>query len=457
MPASSSEKASRKAKITLQLVKSLTAPVKWPASGNVVTWDEEVTGFGVRVTAAGSIAYVLRYVAGGREHRITIGKHPDLTASAAREKAIRMRGTIVDGANPLRVRTDARRAPTVSALCDDYLARYAEPKKRSKSVANDRWMIERYIRPHFGSMKVATAGERDVDDLHRSLKEKPYLANRVLALLSKMFSLAVGWKWRPDNPAKGIERFQEHRRDRWLNTDEITRLALALDSYQSRRTANAIRLLLFTGARRNEVLAASWEQFDFDRGVWTKPSHHTKQKKTEHVPLSAPALSVLSRMKAEADELAAALSRNRKGDEAGGAFLFPGNKDGAPLTDIKKAWLAICRAAGMAYSAPKLDVKGKPVMKRNGEPVLVWKATARIHDLRHTFASHLVSSGLSLPLVGRLLGHTQAATTQRYAHLADDPMREAADRFGTLVKSLTEGRPQVGKVVPMKLKSAARQ
>ena len=447
MPAAPREKASRKAKITLQLVKSLTAPARWPTKGNVVTWDEDVTGFGVRVTAAGAIAYVLRYVVNRREQRITLGKHPDLTPSAAREMAIRMRGSIVEGQNPLTARTDARDAPTMSDLCSDYLSRYAEPKKRAKSIANDRWMIERYIKPHFGKTKVAAASQRDVDDLHRSLKHRPYLANRVLALLSKMFSLAIGWKWRTDNPAKGVERFQEHKRDRWLKTDEIARLAEALGNYESVRTANAIRLLLFTGARRGEVLSATWDQFDFERGIWTKPSHHTKQKKTEHVPLNAPALSVLSQMKGEADELAKEADRRGKSNSEG-AFLFPGNKEDAPLRDIKKAWLAICRKAGLARGIPKLDAKGQPVIKR-GRPVMIWKATARIHDLRHTFASHLVSSGLSLPLVGRLLGHTQVSTTHRYAHLADDPLREATDRFGALVKGLAAKRPKAGNVVKL--------
>ncbi|HEX6956815.1 MAG TPA: integrase arm-type DNA-binding domain-containing protein, partial [Ferrovibrio sp.] len=260
-----------KAKITVQLVRSLTAPEKWPIKGNQIIWDDEVTGFGVRVTAAGAIAFVLRYVFHGQEHRITIGKHPDLTPSAAREIAIGMRGAIVDGRDPLTARIQAREAPTVAILCADYMARHAEPKKRPASISNDRRMIEGVIKPKLGAKKVAIVSRRDIDELHQSMKDAPYQANRVLALLSKMFSLAVAWGWRPNNPAKGVERFQEHKRDRWLNADEIARLAKALDKHESQRVANAIRLMLLTGARSGEVLAATWDQFDLERAVWTKP------------------------------------------------------------------------------------------------------------------------------------------------------------------------------------------
>jgi integrase len=429
----------KKARVTLQLVKSLTARPQWPQSCNRIVWDDDVTGFGVRVTAAGAISFVLRYVFQGQEHRITVGKYPDLTPSAAREMAISMRGTIIEGKDPLAARIQNREAPTVDMLCDDYLARHAESKKRASSVYNDKRKIEGIIRPKLGTKKVALVSRRDIDEIHQSMKDTPYHANRLLSLVSKMFSLAVLWGWRSDNPAKGIERFQEHKRDRWLNTDELAALSAALENHKDKRVANAIRLLLLTGARRSEVLKATWDQFDFERNVWTKPSHHTKQKKTEHVPLSAPTLSLLSDMQSKAED-----------DGNLTPFLFPGDKDNQPLRHIKRGWLTICRAAELAIQVEKKDKTGKVVKDKKGNVVMVWKATARIHDLRHTYASHLVSSGLSLPLVGRLIGHTQASTTQRYAHLADDPLRQATDRFGELITALPRKPASNSNVVTLK-------
>lgn len=394
-----------------RITNSLVLSLKAPQEGNRVLWDADLTGFGVRITAAGAIAFVLRYVLDGRERRFTIGKHPDLSASAARERATVLRGRIASGEDPMENRREAREAPTVADLCDDYLDRHARPKKRPKSVKGDEQLIRLYIRPKLASRKVKAIGRRDLDELHQNLGHHPYQANRLLALLSKMFSLAVAWGWRLDNPAKGIQRFSEGRRDRWLKTDELGALSKALNAYPDERISNALRLLILTGSRLGEVMNASWDQFDLVRGVWTKPSHHTKQKKTEHVPLSGAARLLVSELRSKAIE--------ELGDEAQLAkypFLFPGNVEDRPLQDIHRAWSKICVAA-------KLD-------------------GLRIHDLRHTYASHLVSGGHSLPLVGRLLGHTQAATTQRYAHLADDPLRKATEEFGMMVtqKAVSESR-----------------
>jgi integrase len=384
-------------RITAHIVKALDAP----ARGNKVVWDSDLTGFGVRITAAGSVSFVLRYVLDGRERRYTIGKHPDLTASAARDRATVLRGRITMGEDPLEARREARKAATVAELCDDYLERHARPKKRKSSVEGDEHLIEAYIKPELGARKTGSITRRDLDEIHQALSHHPYQANRLLALLSKMFSLAVAWGWRADNPAKGIERFAEDRRERWLSADELGTLSRALAAHKDRRVANAIRLLVLTGARRGEVLNATWDQFDLTRGVWVKPSHHTKQKKTEHVPLSGAARLLVSEMRTAAVK---ALGGEEKLISA--PYLFPGDVEGKPLQVLKRAWKTICERAGLGG--------------------------VRIHDLRHTYASHLVSGGHSLPLVGRLLGHTQAATTQRYAHLADDPLRKASDEFGKI-------------------------
>jgi integrase len=249
-------------------------------------------------------------------------------------------------------------------------------------------MLDRLILPKLGNHKVAEIGHRDIQALHNSLKTTPYQANRALALLSKMFELSIKWGWRADNPAKGVQKYHEDKRHRWLSDEELIRLTNALESHPNQKAANAIRFQLLTGARIGEVLNATWNDFDLNRGVWVKPSHHTKQKKTEHLPLSTAAQDLLTEIRAT----------------AGSHFLFPGKSADKPIVDLKKFWRAIVKSA---------EIKDY-----------------RIHDNRHTHASHLVSSGTSLAIVGRLLGHTNPMTTQRYAHLSDDPLREAAETFG---------------------------
>ncbi len=378
---------------TLRLTKSIVENLT-TREGDLIVWDEALPGFGVRVKPSGFRSYILQYRAAetGASRRLTIGRHgPLMTLDQARRRA---RGVLADamrGADPVAEKAKARAAPNVTALCGDYLERHAIPNKRPKSVREDRSMIARHVQPALGARKVADVTRRQIEDLHRGLADRPYLANRVLALLSKMFNLAVAWGWRADNPVKGVPRFPEQRRERWLTEDELQRLWSALDAFPERPAAAAVRLQLLTGARIGEVLGAKKSDFDLERGVWIKPSHETKQKRTEHLPLSAEALSLIE----------SAAARDRRDSP----WLFPGRKPGEPLKDIKRFWSALLETAEIE--------------------------DYRRHDNRHTYASHLVSSGLSLEIVGRLLGHTSPQTTKRYAHLADDALREATEAFGS--------------------------
>jgi integrase len=285
-------------------------------------------------------------------------------------------------------------------LCDRYLSDHAA---RKRTGDQDRAYIDRFVRPRLGTRKVQSITFSDLDGLHRKLTAEngPYLANRFVALLSKMFDLAIRWGMRVDNPAKGIERNHEERRYRYLTGDELRRLTDALATFPSRTVANAVRLLLLTGARRGEVLGATWDQFDLEAGIWRKPSSHTKQKREHRVPLSAPALKLLADMRTEAQRNAGAKGREPS------PHVFPGRTGTGPLVEIDSAWAGLCKAA-------KLD-------------------GVRVHDLRHTYASMLASAGLSLPVIGALLGHTQPGTTARYAHLFDDPLRAATERVGAIV------------------------
>ncbi len=372
-----------------------------PGDREIIIWDTEVKGFGVRVQPSGRRSYILKYRnIHGIIRKPKIAACADLSVAKARKTASEWKEAVRAGKDPSAERQAARKAPTVADLAADYLQRHALPNKRPASVRDDRSMLDRLILPRLGKMKVGAVTRRDVEVIHGGLRAKPYLANRVLALLSKMFNLAAAWGWRNGNPARGIPRYHEDRRQRWLSADELKRLWAALEGHPSRRAANAVKLMVLTGARRSEVLGATWDEFDLDRSVWTKPSHHTKQKRTEHVPLSGPATALLAALRAEA--------------AADQAYLFPGNAPGKPVGDIKTFWRHVCRDAGLER--------------------------VRLHDLRHTYASSLVSRGVSLHIVGRLLGHTQPQTTARYAHLDDHALREATNGFGRLVEGAGKGR-----------------
>jgi integrase len=294
-------------------------------------------------------------------------------------------------------------------------ARFIEdhlPELRAKTAADYRSMIEREILPAIGKSKLVDVKPDDIDGLHRKIsrghgehKARPYRANRAAALLSKMFNLAVHrWQWLAVNPVRGLRRNQEGKRQRYLVNGELQRLTEALAVHEDRQAANIIRLLLLTGARRSEVLAMRWNDLNLTDGIWTRPASTTKQKKTHVAPLSAPARQLLSELSESA--------------EASAEFVFPG-RWGGHRTEIRQAWQDLCRAA---------NIKG-----------------VRVHDLRHSFASQLASSGFSLPVIGALLGHSQPATTARYAHLFDEVTRQATERVGAVIAG--NGKPSA-EVVP---------
>jgi integrase len=404
---------------------------KLPATGNqVIYYDDHERGFGLRVTKAGVKSFVLNYSVAGRERRCTIGRHPAWSADKARAEAMELRVKIDKlnrgedgGTDPLAERDRVRGGLLVSELADEYTD-WAQSEKRPKSRREDKRMLDRIVVPRLGRLRVSAVDRRDVEALKADLRSTPVQANRVVSLVSRMFSLAMDWKMRPDNPAHGIKRYHEDKRENWLSRDQLQALATALDNYADQNAADALRLLIVTGSRPQEVLTAEWGMFDLARAVWTKPSHHTKQKKTEHVPLSEAALMILRRM-----------TGSRKN---GDVHLFPGKQDGCARTTLKNAWRQVCRAAGLATMRQVVGKRGKMLVR--------WRPAVRLYDLRHSFASHLVSRGASLYLVGRLLGHTQPGTTTRYAHCSDSALRDITNTFPDVLalEKPRERRPPAG-------------
>src|SRR6516164_9869142 len=385
-------------RLTDRAVKSVPAP----DTGNKVHYDDLVRGFGIRVTTAGARSFVLDYRrrSDALQRRVTIGQFPDWSTAAAREEAKRLKREVDGGADPVGEYREARAAATVADLCDRFERDYI-PRKRSSTQQSYRQQIAADIRPAFGRMKVAAVSVADVDAWHRKMSTRaPIHANRALAALSRMFSLAIRWGLRSDNPCKGIERNQEHKRRRYLSANELTRLIKALDAYSDQQSAEIIRLLLLTGARRGEALQARWHDINLETGVWSKPGATTKQRTEHRVPLNDAAQRLLLDL--------------RERTPVKSEWVFPTANGGHSL-DVKEAWATLCRRA-----------------KISG---------ARVHDLRHTYASVLASAGLSLLIIGQLLGHTNPVTTARYSHLLDDPLRAATQRAGAIITGKPAAEP----------------
>jgi integrase len=329
-----------KDRLTDSYIKKLTPPEK----GSRIVYDayegskEAVAGFGIRITAAGARAFILNYrTESGRERRYTIGSFPDWQSAAARERAKGLKQRIDQGEDPLADIEAEREAPTVAELCDRFEAEHL-PRKRPGTAADYRNILKNHVHPHFGKhIKVVDVEFKDVDRLHRKISETGHhhRANRVVAVLSKMFSLAIKWKMRTDNPCKGIERNAETKRKRYLSGEELARLTQALAGHDDRQAANIIRLLLLTGARRGEVLSARWADLDLVAGTWSKPASSTKQNQDHVVPLSAPAR-----------QLFAEIYKQTKGKE----FVFPSHGDSGHRVSIKSNWHAICAAAEITRS-----------------------------------------------------------------------------------------------------------
>jgi integrase len=377
-----------------------------------IHWDAVIPGLGVRVTPAAigpnpdprSRSYILDYRdSNGRQHRATLGATTVYTAVQARKLAAEWKRAIAEGRDPLKEREEKRTAPTVKELAERYLEEEG-PRQRPGTLAENKALAAAYVVPVLGNLQVAAVEEADIQRLvdRITAQGKPVRANRVHSLVRRLFNQAQKWGMRAkgDNPAQGVQRNIEHGRERFLNRKELGALDEALDRYQTRKpvAVAAIRTLLLTGARLSEVCLATWDQFDLTEGIWVKPPKSTKQKRVHRIPLSPQVLEILCRRHAEREQSRVVPLRRRDEDLVFGY---------AAADKTEKAWRVIRASAGLD------DV--------------------RLHDLRHSYASLLVQAGLSLPIIGRLLGHSQPQTTNRYAHLSDQPLREATHLVGQIV------------------------
>jgi integrase len=387
-----------------KLTKRTVETTKPEAGRDLVLWDSELHGFGLRVKPSGRKSYVLQFRnRQGRSRRLTLGAHGVLTPDKARREAKQLLAEVERGADPVTEREKERRAATVAELAELYMERHLIPKGKPGSVVAFRGLLDRHILPALGRLKVAEVTRTDVEALHRAMRGKAVTANRAMTVISAIMVFAERSELRPpgSNPVRYVQKYREQRRERFLSAEEMGRLGGALaeaerNGSQLPGTILAVKLLALSGMRRSEVLTLKWEYIDLERACIHLPDSKTGRKT---VPLGARALDLLAQAPRVEDN----------------PYVCPGDRPGAPLVGIDKAWARLCKRAGLAG--------------------------VRIHDLRHSWASAGAAAQLGLPVIGKVLGHLSTSTTQRYAHLGDDPLRAAADLVSGGIDAAMTRRP----------------
>ena len=353
---------------------------------DTVYWDGELTGFGLRVRRSGRKSYVVQTRIAGKLCWFTIGPHGPLNPDQARARALEILASAKKGIDPRDA--DARREaePSMADLGRRFLEEYVPVHCKPSTQEEYRRSVRLFVDPVIGELRVPEVQRKDIAALHHGLRDKPYQANRTLGVLSKMFSLAEVWGWRPDgsNPCRHVKRYKEHKRERFLSPEETERLGQILREAEEEMPSAvaAFRLLLLTGCRMSEIRDLRWEYVKDD--CIELPDAKTGGRV---VPLGPEARAVLSAIPRDEDN----------------PWVIAGRLPGSHLTDLQRPWRRIRKQAGLE------DV--------------------RIHDLRHSFASRALALGESLTMIGKLLGHTQVQTTARYAHLARDSIQTAAARI----------------------------
>lgn len=349
-------------------------------------WDADLKGFGARIYPSGKRTYVIQYRAGRRTRRMTLGQHGALTTDQARKMARQKLGDVARGADPAEERRQHQLAPSVAALCDRFLELYVEQHCKPTTVRSYRTIIRNNIKPRLGTYLVNAVTRADIAALHHDMRATPYQANRALMVLSKMFNVAEDWGMRDEgaNPTRRVKKYREEEKKRYLSDAEQIRLGQALtaclrDGSETEHVVAAFKLLMLTGCRRNEIATLRWEYVT---------THHLElpDSKTgrRRIPLPREAYDVLM-----------SLPRLQ-----GNPYVILGKTPDGHITDLERPWRRVRARAGLN------DV--------------------RIHDLRHTYASVAVQSGIDPFLLKEILGHKNLTTTLRYAHLADHTVQQAA-------------------------------
>jgi len=378
----------------MRLTKRTVDSIK-PSDKASIVWDRDLGGFGVKISPSGRKAYVVQYRISRQSRktrRMTLGVHGTISCEQARIKAKTLLGQAAFGDNPLREKDEMKNAMLTNELLDLFYAEHVMPKLAVRTQEAYKNIIQKKLPRAFLNLPIKDVTRQDVARLHHNMREIPTSANKLLAMLSKFFNWSEKFGYRADhsNPCRYVEKYKEKPRQRFLSPEEQKRLWYALDEAEKHATATiysiaALRVISLTGARLREILNLKWNYVDLNRKMLNLPESKTGAKT---IYLNDAATEIIKNIPQQLDN----------------EFVFCGIRAGQPIKELQKAWQRIRLSANLE------DV--------------------RIHDLRHTFASVAVMNGMSLPLIGALLGHSQPSTTARYAHLAADPLREAAELVG---------------------------
>ena len=356
---------------------------------DAVFWDSELPGFGIRVYPTRRKVYVVQTRANGKSKRFTVGRHGDIAPDQARKDAANIIARLKAGLPP--VEQEPEPEPTVAALAERYEREYVAMHCKPNTIKHYGLMLKKHIVPGLGSLRVSEVEKKHILRFQFGLSDMPTVANRTVDILVKMFNMAELWEMRPPgrNPCRSVRRYKvEPHKERFLTPRELARLGRTLDIAPSKRLASrhaaaAVRLLVLTGCRRNEIMGLAWDDLDFEAGEMRLADSKAGPRIVPMPPAAA--------------EVLAALPRTPDNH-----WVFPGRKKGAHQTNINDSWNRIRERA---------DLDG-----------------VRLHDLRHSFASRALALGEGLPMIGELLGHRQVNTTARYAHLARESVRASTAR-----------------------------
>jgi integrase len=383
----------------MKLTKSVLRELK-TKDKDLLIWDETLPGFGIRVKPNGTKTFLIQYRNQfGRMRRYSIGRLGDITLDQARKEARRLKSEIALGGDPAEKRTENRTSVTVKELSERYMSDHCEGRCKESTLQAHRWLLDKFILPKYANHRVLELSTQEIAAFHKSLKDTPYNANRVLGMLKSIFNKAEQWGLLPPktNPAATLKPYRENKRNRFLSPEEYNTLFQTVEEQQRLGLigiyqAGAINLLILTGCRLSEILTLEWRMVDLIHGRLLLERHKTDQKGIKAVPLNKLAQHVLANLPRV----------------YANPYVIVGKAEGRPLVNLQKPWRRVRKAAGLD------DV--------------------RLHDLRHSFASAAAAAGIPLQVIGGLLGHSSQQTTARYTHLSQAPIDQAAMVVGTLLE-----------------------
>jgi len=393
-------------RFTKRFIESIT-----PTDKRQVFFDDDFTGFALRVSPNGRKTFYYSYRVGkGRgaeKNWFMLGAFPAMTVEQARQKAKDTAAVVQQGIDPAKALRENKESISMNTALEVFQNEHVS-KLKPKTIKLYSGIISGYILPAMEKTKVKDVTNRDIAKLHQSMKVTPYHANRMLTVVSSFFNWCEGYGYRErgSNPCQGVTKYKEQLRKIFMGEAEISSLAEAMERLERAGRINplvaaTLRLLMFTGGRASEILGMRWEYIDLDKGIATLPDSKTGFKVLQ---LPAPAVAVLEKLPQISE------------------WVLPASSASGHLVNYKKAWAAILQESGLSG----------------------W----RVHDLRHAFASMMVNSGVSLPIVGKILGHTSVSTTARYAHLEQNPARKAAEEAAVKIAAAM-GKKSSGRAISL--------